>query len=76
MSEIAGLKPDTRDRTSIPQHFKWDLDHIFADLDAWEAGLGTLEQLMDRYGDFKGTLADGPDQSSTRPPLGTNPNCC
>lgn len=62
MTDTSGLKPDTRDRDSIPDHFKWNLDHIFADWMAWEAGLGELEKLMERYQEFEGTLADGPDR--------------
>jgi oligoendopeptidase F len=62
MTENNGLKPDTRDRSVISDDFKWDLNHIFPDWDAWEAALGDLEKLMERYQDFEGTLADGPDR--------------
>ncbi len=62
MTETSGLKPDTRDRALIPDRFKWNLDDIFADWNAWEAGLGELGGLMERYQEFEGTLADGPDR--------------
>ncbi|MEE4271421.1 MAG: hypothetical protein V2I67_07100, partial [Thermoanaerobaculales bacterium] len=62
MTDATGLKPDTRDRGAIADHFKWDLSHIFPDWDAWEVALGELESLMARYGEFEGTLADGPEQ--------------
>ena len=62
MTETSGLKPDTRDRSLIPDRFKWNLDDIFTDWDTWEAGLIDLEKLMARYQEFEGTLADGPDR--------------
>ena len=62
MSDTYGLKPDTRDRTEIPAAFTWNLSDIFPDWDAWEAGLAELEGLMERYQEFEGTLADGPDR--------------
>jgi len=62
MTEKTGLKPDTRDRDSISDDFKWDLNHIFPDWDAWDTGLDDLEGLMERYGEFEGALADGPER--------------
>jgi oligoendopeptidase F len=60
MTNTHTLKPDTRDRAEIADEFKWNLDHIFSDWEAWEAGLAELEELMKRYGEFEGTLAEGP----------------
>ncbi len=62
MNDTNGLKPTTRDRALISDRFKWNLDDIFADWDAWETGLGELEGFMDRYKGFEGTLADGPER--------------
>ncbi len=62
MNDSSGLKPTTRDRAAIPDRFKWNLDEIFADWDTWEAGLGELEGLMERYKGFEGTLAEGPER--------------
>ena len=62
MPDTNGLKPDTRDRSAISDEFKWDLDHIFPSWEAWESGLAELEELMERYQEFEGTLADGPKQ--------------
>jgi oligoendopeptidase F len=62
MTETTGLKPTTRDRALIPDRFKWNLNDIFPDWEAWEAALGDLEGLMTRYQAFEGTLADGPDR--------------
>lgn len=62
MTKTNDLKPETRDRSAIADEFKWDLDQIFADWDAWETALGSLEEMMTRYQEFEGTLADGPGQ--------------
>jgi oligoendopeptidase F len=62
MTDTTGLKPDTRDRSAIADEFKWNLSDIFPDWEAWEAGLGELEGLMERYRKFEGTLAEGPDR--------------
>ena len=43
MSTKNALKPDTRDRTEIPENHKWDLTHIYPDWDAWETDLGRLQ---------------------------------
>ncbi|MEN8162526.1 MAG: oligoendopeptidase F [Acidobacteriota bacterium] len=61
-TEHPGARPTTRDRTAIPDHFKWDLSHLYPDWDGWENDLGRAEELMDRYRAFEGTLADGPDR--------------
>ena len=62
MTDRRGRKPDTRDRSAIADEYKWDLSHIFAGWDDWEKALGELETLMERYQEFEGTLADGPDR--------------
>ena len=62
MPDPDGLKPTTRKRAEIPVEFTWDLSQIFSGWDAWEAALGELEKLMERYRGFEGTLADGPDR--------------
>ncbi len=60
MSETDGLKPDTRDRAAIAEEYTWNLDDIFPDWEAWEAALTELEDLMERYMSFEGTLDQGP----------------
>ncbi len=62
MNTSDGLKPASRDRAQIPEQYTWDLSHIYPDWDAWSDGLERLQQLMDSYGELKGTLADGPEQ--------------
>ena len=62
MSTKNALKPDTRDRTEIPENHKWDLSHIYPDWDAWETDLGRLQKQMEDYQVLKGTLAEGPNR--------------
>ena len=62
MSTKNALKPDTRDRTKIPEEYSWDLSQIYSDWEAWEAGLDELQELMDSYQELKGTLAEGPQR--------------
>jgi len=62
MSTTNALKPDTRDRTEIPEEYTWDLSQIYSDWETWEAGLDGLRELMDSYQELKGTLAEGPQR--------------
>ena len=55
-------RPSTRDRAKIPDLFKWDLDHIFQNPEAWREARDHLLELMESYQQFKGTLADGPER--------------
>ncbi len=55
-------KPDTRVRAEIPEEFTWDLSDIYPNWEAWEKDLVVLQELMDQYQNFKGTLAEGPDR--------------
>ncbi len=61
-SAFATAKPDTRVRAEIPEQYTWDLSAIYPSWEAWEKDLVVLQELMDRYQVFKGTLAEGPDQ--------------
>ena len=56
------LKPDTRDRTEIPERYTWDLSHIYPDWASWQTDLERLQELMDSYQELKGTLAEGPEK--------------
>jgi oligoendopeptidase F len=58
----AATRPDTRDRAAIDERYRWDLDHIYPNWDDWEADLERIDELMERYKTFEGTLADGPDR--------------
>jgi oligoendopeptidase F len=57
---IAQAGPNTLNRDSIPDKYKWDLNQIYANWSAWEQGLTRLQALMDEYAALKGTLAGGP----------------
>jgi oligoendopeptidase F len=59
---MSEARPTTRNRDEIPERFKWDLNHIFPDWTAWDAGLAELKEMMEPYQQFKGTLADGPQR--------------
>ena len=60
LSPSASAKPGTRVRSEIPAEYRWDFTPIFADWDAWEAGLKELETKMDAFAALKGTLSEGP----------------
>jgi len=51
----------TRQRAEIDDRFKWNLDDIFPDWGAWEAGYRTLDARVAEFAALKGTLAGGPD---------------
>ncbi len=57
---MAQAGPNTLNRDSIPDKYKWDLSQIYTDWTAWEQGLTRLQQLMDEYAALKGSLAGGP----------------
>ncbi len=59
---FATEKPATRVRAEIPEQYTWDLSAIYPNWDAWENDLVKLQELMDRYRSFKGTLAQGPER--------------
>jgi oligoendopeptidase F len=62
MSSVAVAGPFGLDRDSIPDKYKWNFSDIYADWDAWRAGMAELETLMDQYTALEGTLAQGPDR--------------
>jgi oligoendopeptidase F len=61
-SAFATAKPDTMVRAEIPEQYTWDLSAIYPNWEAWEKDLVFLQELMDQYQVFKGTLAEGPDR--------------
>jgi oligoendopeptidase F len=52
----------SRIRADIDARFKWKLEDIFPDWDAWSAAYATIESGIERYAGFKGTLAQGPER--------------
>lgn len=62
LSGVALAGPFSLNRDSIPDQYKWNLNDIYPDWDAWEQGMVDLQTMMDEYAGLKGTLAEGPDQ--------------
>jgi oligoendopeptidase F len=58
-SATATLVP-TRD--AIDPKYTWDLNSIFPNWEAWEAGFAALDQGIEAYRKYEGTLAQGADQ--------------
>jgi oligoendopeptidase F len=52
----------TRNRSDIPDRFKWNLTDIFASWDEWEASYKQLEAGISEYAALKGTLSQGPQR--------------
>jgi oligoendopeptidase F len=50
----------SRRRDEIPERFKWNLNDIYPDWNAWEAAYKRLDAGIDRYAALKGTLSHGP----------------
>ena len=57
---VVQAKPDTLDRREIPAEFKWDLNDIYPDWEAWEKDLDRVEGLVEEFLLLQGTLAEGP----------------
>ena len=49
-------------RSDIPAQYTWDLTAICRDWDEWSAGYRTLEQQIEAFKAFQGTLATGPER--------------
>lgn len=49
-------------REAVDPKFTWDLSAIFADWTAWEAAYQTLDQGIEAFRRFEGTLVQGPQQ--------------
>jgi len=48
-------------REDIPEQYRWDLSHIFVDLDAWEAAYAEVEATLPQLEAFKGRLGESAD---------------
>jgi oligoendopeptidase F len=55
----APAAPPLRDRHTIPDRFKWNLAHIFPDVDAWKRAYDELDTKISAYAALQGTLAQG-----------------
>ena len=58
----ATAAPQLRNRSEIPDRFKWNLTHIFQNWDAWKAAYDDLEKKIAAYAALQGTLALGTDR--------------
>jgi len=58
----ATAPPQLRDRSEIPDRFKWNLAHIFPDWDAWQIAYDELEKKIAAYAALQGSLAKGADR--------------
>src|SRR5262252_8994808 len=58
----ATAAPPLRERSEIPDRFKWNLSHIFPDWDAWQRTYDVLDKKIAEYAALEGTLAIGPDK--------------
>jgi oligoendopeptidase F len=48
-------------REDIPEQYRWDLSHIFADIDAWEDAYAEIEKKIPEITKFKGRLGESAD---------------
>src|SRR6185436_19937281 len=58
----ATAAPPLRERHDIPDRFKWNLSHIFADWTAWQAAFEELDTKIGGYAALQGSLNNGPAQ--------------
>ena len=58
----APAAPPLRERSEIPDRFKWDLSHIYPDWNAWQRAYDELERKIGECAAFQGTLAQGADR--------------
>src|SRR5881628_1403688 len=58
----APAAPHLRDRSHIPDRFKWDLTDIFPGWAEWQRACEDLEVKIGGYAALQGTLAKGPDR--------------
>ena len=75
LAGIARAIPNTDQRSQIPEKYKWRVNDIYPDWDAWEKGYSDLEGKINDFKAFKGTLANSPEtllecyQSTLVPPI-------
>jgi len=62
MTEAALAAPALRERDEIPDRFKWDLQRIFSDWDAWQRAYTELDKKIGDFAALQGTLALGADR--------------
>ncbi len=55
----APAAPPLRERSQVPDKYKWDLSHIFPDWNAWQQAYDELDRKIGQCAAFQGTLAEG-----------------
>ena len=55
----SALKPATQKRAEIASQYRWSVDAIYPNWEAWDAAMQTLESQMDAFAARKGTLKNG-----------------
>jgi oligoendopeptidase F len=58
----AAAGPDLRDRAAIDERYKWNLNDIFPNWEAWQQGYDELDTKIGSYAALQGTLAQGADR--------------
>ena len=48
-------------REEIPEQYRWNLEHIFPDIDAWEAAFAKVEAELPELAAYKGRLGESAD---------------
>jgi oligoendopeptidase F len=54
--------PPLRDRSDIPDRFKWNLRNIYPSWEAWADAYARLDAQIAAFSGLRGTLASGPDR--------------
>ena len=49
------------DRNEIPLEYRWDLDAIFPNREAWEAARKEVEEALPGLGSYRGRLGESPE---------------
>jgi oligoendopeptidase F len=61
MPAEAAAAPSLRERSQIPDRFKWDLAGIFPDWNGWQAAYEDLDRRIQAFAGLEGSLARGGD---------------
>lgn len=62
LSPALHAKPETRNRSEIPDTYKWDVSAIYPSWTEWEADMKKLEGYIETYSALKGTLNQSAEQ--------------
>ena len=58
---LTGLQPKTRNRDEIDARYKWNLNDIYPNWDAWKADFKTIRAMMDEFVTLEGKLGESAD---------------